>query len=311
MSHRNRKKHKHKQIFDKTKLKKKQRGGGGSHNHGKKHRDSKKSPMSKDRGDRDRDRDSNDWNSDTSYDDEHGQGTDDAISCVKWSSNNEWIITGHINGEIKFYNKQFFINPSKIRNANVNTNINSDTNDDIDMSNVKVKKSKFYYQYIGSLRRHAEQVTSLALSGTYLVSSSNDGSIILWHLDFLLPSLQQVNGGGGSSTRSYDNNHVRLNNFLSKNSNSNPHSISNSYMNLDSNNLMSRDMIQMLAKLDSAHLGDEVNDIQLSNLTMNANYCIPNALYLASAGSDNHVRCRDVMGMLLYYIFLLYSFVYL
>ncbi len=60
--------------------------------------------------------------------------------------------------------------------------------------------------------------------------------------------------------------------------------------------LESSGLIQSIARIDSAHLGEDVSDVSLSKVSCNVSHVIPNALYLLSSGADNHVRCRDVMG---------------
>jgi len=133
---------------------------------------------------------------------------------------------------------------------------NNDNNKD-NTSDERLERSAFYFVLRGSLKKHHNTITSLSLTGTYLVSSSLDGSINIWHLDFLLPSF-----------------------------------------NVQSSSFVSSEMIQVLASIESGHLGDEIYDCKLSNIQSNVTYCIPNALYLLSSGADSHVRCRDVMDIL-------------
>ena len=167
-----------------------------------------------------------------------------AVTAIAWNSNDNWIISGHQEGTIKFWSKEYYPNDYK------NTfNIKQ---------NKYLKQSSFYYVCRGSMKRHSESISCLSLSGTYLVSSSNDGNILIWHLDFLLPSV-------------------------------------NLPMNITSH---SRGIIQLLATINSAHLGDEICDVKLSSISNNLSVCIPNALYLLSCGADENIRCRDVMEIL-------------
>ena len=166
-----------------------------------------------------------------------------AITALAWNSNDKWIISGHQEGTIKFWSKEYY--PSDY--------------DYIDIAQNKyIKQSKFYYVCRGSMKRHSETISCLSLSGTYLVSSSSDGNILIWHLDFLLPSV-------------------------------------NLPMNITS---YSRGIIQLLATINSAHLGDEICDVKLSQISNNLSVCIPNALFLLSCGADENIRCRDVMEIL-------------
>jgi len=167
-----------------------------------------------------------------------------AITSIAWNSNDNWIITGHQEGTIKFWSKEYY--PTDYKNNRFSK------------QNKYLKQSKFYFVCRGSMKRHLESISCLSLSGTYLVSSSNDGNILIWHLDFLLPSV-------------------------------------NLPMNITSH---SRGIIQLLATINSAHLGDEICDVKLSNLSNNLSVVIPNALYLLSCGADENIRCRDVMEIL-------------
>ena len=161
------------------------------------------------------------------------------ISAIVWSQSDDWIISGHQDGDIRFWSKEIHKNESDIK------------------QNKHLKQSNEYYVARGSMNRHSESISSLSLSGTYLVSSSCDGNILIWHLDFLLPSVSL------------------------------PMNISNG-----------RGIIQLLASINSAHLGEEINDVQLSEISNNLSLCVPNALYLLSCGADQNVRCRDVMEIL-------------
>ncbi len=170
-----------------------------------------------------------------------------AIACSTYNNgngneNNNWIITGHQNGNIQFWSKEYY-------SINNYKNIKQ---------NKYIKKSNFYYVNRGLMKRHCDNITSLTLSGTYLVSSSCDGNILIWHLDFLLPSVQLP-------------------------------------INITAT---SKGIIQLLATISSAHLGDEICDVKLSAFKNNISYCIPNALYLLSCGADENIRCRDVMEIL-------------
>merc|ERR1712130_499973 len=140
---------------------------------------------------------------------------------------------------IRFWSKEIYKNESDIK------------------QNKYLKHSLFYYVARGSMKRHSESISALSLSGTYLVSSSNDGNILIWHLDFLLPSVSL------------------------------PMNISNG-----------RGIIQLLAEINSAHLGEEINDICLSQISNNLSFCVPNALYLLSCGADQNIRCRSIPEIL-------------
>ena len=164
-----------------------------------------------------------------------------AITAIAWNSNDNWIITGHQEGTIKFWSKEYYPDTFSVK------------------QNKYLKQSEFYYVCRGSMKRHFESISSLSLSGTYLVSSSNDGNILIWHLDFLLPSV-------------------------------------NLPMNITLKT--SKGIIQLLATINSAHLGDEICDVGLSSISTNLSVCIPNALYLLSCGADENIRCRDVMEIL-------------
>jgi len=163
-----------------------------------------------------------------------------AVTAIAWNNSDNWLITGHQDGDVKFWSKEWYPAQRTVP------------------QNGYLRRSRFYYVCRGSMKRHSEPISCLSLSGTYLVSSSQDGNILIWHLDFLLPSISLP-------------------------------------MNIT---VSSRGIIQLLASINSAHLGDEICDVQLSTLTQNVAYCVPNALFLLSCGADENVRCRDVMTLL-------------
>eukprot|EP01084_Bolivina_argentea_P136193 239873_1 len=149
---------------------------------------------------------------------------EDAITAIVWSGYDAWIISGHSSGDIRFWSKQMKKGKS---------------------SDKYLCESAFCYVCRGVMRRHSESISGLSLRGTYLVSASLDGNILIWHLDFLLPSVS-----------------LPIQNHI----------------------------IQLLASINSAHLGDQVSDVTLSSST--------DALYLLSAGADQSIRCRHVMEVL-------------
>ncbi len=124
------------------------------------------------------------------------------MTCLQWSDDNQWLISGHMNGEVRFWQKQDFIVQPSEADAGANDSFFEGAGGDQRVKFGKVAKeavekrhqgsklkcSSFFLVLRGALTEHAQQITSLSLSGTYLVSGSKDGSILIWHLDFLLPT---------------------------------------------------------------------------------------------------------------------------
>merc|ERR1719356_1494425 len=70
---------------------------------------------------------------------------DSGISALAWSQSDNWIITGHQDGDIRFWAKEFYKNENEIG------------------QNKYLKKSLFYYLLRGSMKRHSESISSLSL----------------------------------------------------------------------------------------------------------------------------------------------------
>jgi len=66
---------------------------------------------------------------------------------------------------------------------------------------------------------------------------------------------------------------------------------------LSSHDLAHSQPLQLLARIKSAHFGEEVLDVSLSRVSLDHRLCAPSALFLLSSGADSHVRCRDVMDV--------------
>ena len=95
---------------------------------------------------------------------------DHAVTAMAWSVSDQWLISGHRDGDICFWSKE-----SKESNDDQFGGSNQ-------LGKRRVKRSNFGFIARGSMRRHSEKVTSLSLSGTCLVSSSVDGNVLIWHL---------------------------------------------------------------------------------------------------------------------------------
>ncbi|ETO22730.1 hypothetical protein RFI_14463, partial [Reticulomyxa filosa] len=175
----------------------------------------------------------------------------DSITALSWTEDNEYIIAGEGRGGISVWKKQYF--------ASSLTEQRDQLKRFQERKRVyNIHACDFYYSLCGTTWEHDKsyEVTSLSIRGTYLVSGCKDGTILLWHLDFL------------SSLSSF-------------------------------NPILQRPLsLQLLARIKSAHFGEEVLDVSLSKVSFDHRLCAPSALFLLSSGADSNVRCRDVIAVL-------------